>query len=176
MKKLLTIACVMWATMSFAQNPEIYFSEKTELEPRKKVAKIEPDGKIVWVKDMLDFIEYNEEVGIFIIAAETTVRNGRIVANPSDYDYWIISDSIISDEVKVFPTLCSEYTTIHIASNSMNDYYCTVRNSLGEIVDLVELFYGHNHILTQRFPAGSYLLDITENKKHKETIKIVIAK
>jgi hypothetical protein len=176
MKFMLAIAALLISVCGYAQ--ETYSSVKFQGlldNAHVKVLRTDMDGNVVWEREIQDLTEsYDEEV--VIIAFQTHVKGGKIVGNPSDYDYWLIGEEDMDgDFVDVFPTLSTGTSTIYLSTFSNKEIYCDLYDVNGKHLKMRKLRNGSNDIYFYDLPDGSYYLRIYINNEFK-TYKINVQK
>jgi len=125
-------------------------------------------GNIVWTHEVLTNttpIQYSDD--FYIVCGYTTIANGKITANPSDYDYWLIP---LTDTLSayIYPNPAS--SILNIILSNVND------NVLINIYDmqmrLVTTFNALNYINTITLPALSNAMYFVEARTNNKTINI----
>jgi hypothetical protein len=114
---------------------------------------------------------------VYIIASSTKIKSGKIISNPSDYDYWLIDETIMNDTITVCPTICTDQTTIFIGGNYPRDMLLYMYDQRGRLVRLRNLTLGENRVFFVDLPNGIYFLTIsTDIPTEEKTFKIIIHK
>lgn len=177
MRRLLTLAFILLSNLANSQNSEWYNVPYTQIRStNQKIARSDQEGKVVWEREISEITP--EDCGLYIIASSTQIKNGRIISNPSDYDYWLITESIVEDDSSyVWPTLCTEYTTLFIGGKYHRDLYLDMFGVDGKTVRLKNLHIGENKIYVANLNNGVYYLVLgMENPYDEKTFKIIINK
>ena len=175
MKKLLTLIMLLASIIVKAQTDEWYSSAYPTYKTNQKIVRTDQNGNVVWKKEISEIT--NDDCGVYIIASSTIVKGNKIISNPNDYDYWLITESLMNDTVIVCPTLCTDHTTIFIGGSYPRDMFLDIYNQQGQLVKLKTLNLGDNQVYFQDFPNGIYYLTIgTDVGTEEKTFKIVIHK
>lgn len=175
MKKLLTLILLLTASIVNGQTDEWYSNAYPTYRTNQRIARTDQYGNVVWDKEISEIT--HDDCGVYVIASSTKVKNGKIISNPSDYDYWLITEDVINDTVIVSPTLCTNQTTIFIGGSYPTDVFLDIYNQEGRLVKLKRLNLGDNQIYFQDLTSGIYYLNIsTENPYTEKIFKIIINK
>lgn len=175
MKKLLTLILLLTANIVNGQTDEWYSNAYPTYRTNQRIARTDQFGNVVWDKEISEIT--HDDCGVYVIASSTKVKNGKIISNPSDYDYWLITEDVINDTVIVSPTLCTNQTTIFIGGSYPTDVFLDIYNQEGRLVKLKRLNLGDNQIYFQDLTSGTYYLNIsTENPYTEKIFKIIINK
>jgi hypothetical protein len=173
MKKLLTLMMVALASIANAQTDEWYNDTYPVYKSNQKIVRTDQNGTVIWKKEISEIT--NDECGVYIIASAAKIKGGKIIENPSDYDYWLISEESLNDSITVCPTLCTTHTTIFIGGTYPRDMYLDVFDQKGRLVKLKYLQLGENTILCSDLKNGVYFLTVsTDNPTEEKTFKIII--
>jgi archaellum component FlaF (FlaF/FlaG flagellin family) len=175
MKKLLTLILLLTSIIVNAQSTEWYSEAYPTYRSNQKIVRTDQTGNVVWKKEISEIT--NDDCSVYIIASSTVIKGGKIVSNPSDYDYWLITESLMNDSMIVCPTLCTDHTTIFIGGTYPRDMFLDIYNQEGRLVKLKRLNLSDNLVYFQDLPNGIYYLTIgTEIGTEEKTFKIVIHK
>lgn len=120
-----------------------------------RIARTDENGKIVWIMDAVNDdspLNFNESA--YIVYGYSTQNGGRIVGDPTAYDYWLVSrdSSIDADlypnptrsEVYVFVSDFGESTSIafyDLGFRQVLDYQLTDNNSVINLANLSQGMY-----------------------------------
>lgn len=175
MKKLLISIAVLFTTTVSAQTDEWYSEAYPQLRTNQKIIRTDQQGNVVWKKEISEIT--GDDCGVYIIASSTKIKNGQIISNPSDYDYWLIDEKILNDTIIVCPTICTNQTTIFIGGSYPRDIFLDIFNQEGKLVKFKELSIGENEVLFSDLSSGIYFLTIGTDLPYEEkTFKIMIQK
>ena len=170
---MLLLASINVNAQTQTQTEEWYNTAYPTYRTNQKVIRTDQSGNVIWKKEISEIT--NEDCGVYIIASSTKVKNRKIISNPSDYDYWIITESIMNDTITVCPTLCTNQTTIFIGGSYPRDMFLDIYNQEGKLVQLKKLELGDNQVLFQNLSNGIYFLTIaTDIPTEEKTFKIII--
>jgi hypothetical protein len=175
MKKLLTLILLLTANFVNGQTDEWYNTAYPNLRSNQKIVRTDQNGNVIWKKEISEIT--NDECGIYIIASSTKIKNGKVISNPSDYDYWLIDESVMNDTIIVCPTICTEYATIFIGGNYPREMFLDMYDQNGRLVRLKKLDLGENRVFVTDLPNGIYFLTVgTDVPNEEKTFKIIIQK
>jgi hypothetical protein len=173
MKTLLTTLMLAFSIMANAQTEEWYSTAYPTYRSNQKIVRTDQTGSVIWKKEISEITD--DECGVYIIASAAKIKGGKIVENPSDYDYWIISEESMNDSITICPTLCTTHTTIFIGGTYPRDLYLDVFDQQGRLVKFKNLQLGENSILCSDLKNGVYFLTVgTDNPTEEKTFKIII--
>lgn len=84
------------------------------------VVRTNEDGKVVWVKPVItdNLTPFDLSENQYIIYGFTKIKNGKIINNPSDYDYWLVETDTTYD-VTIYPNPTT--TTFYVSLSDYND-------------------------------------------------------
>jgi hypothetical protein len=175
MKKLLTTLMLAFSIMANAQTEEWYNAAYPTYRSNQKIARTDQSGNVIWEKEISEIT--NDDCGVYIIASSTKIKSGKIISNPSDYDYWLIDETTMNDSITVCPTICTDQTTIFIGGSYPRDMLLYMYDQRGRLVRLKNLTLGENQVFFVDLPNGIYFLTInTDLPMEDKTFKIVIHK
>jgi len=179
MRPLLLTLMLCVANFCMAQSPEYYNVNRNFLREdsfrKAVVVRTDETGHIVWAKELSELSEFQDD-GQYIVAAEITVKNGKVLGNPSDYDYWIVLEDNLAENVKFYPTLCDDYTIAFVGFDPDHQYMCRIFNLMLQEIGTYFLIPGENIISTSKFTPGQYLILSYQNEELIETSKIIVTR
>jgi len=173
MKNLIALFLLLASMNVHAQTEEWYSTAYPTYKTNQKIIRTDQLGRVVWEREISEIT--HDDCGVYIIASSTKVKNRKIISNPTDYDYWLITEETMNDSIIVCPTLCTNQTTIFIGGSYPRDMFLDIYNQEGKLVQLKKLELGNNQVLFQNLSNGIYFLTIgTDNETEEKTFKIVI--
>lgn len=177
MKYTILYVLMLFCGVAFAQSNETIstneFSIRDNIDNQYNLIRTDQNGNIIWSNPInKDNNPFDMSQGTYIVCGFTEVKNGKIIDNPCDYDYWIVS--IINDiEVSVYPNPASKEinVTLNSYTNELDFYLLDVNLKLIQSRKLT------NFITTISLPNlsnGIYLFNIITNDKLIKTGKVCI--
>ena len=159
---------MLFAVVAFAQSPETIstneFSIRDDINNQYNLIRTDQSGNIVWSSTInKDNNPFDMSQGTYIVCGFTEVKNGCIIDNPGDYDYWIVRISETID-VLIYPNPASSEVNITLNSytNEMDFLLLDVNLKLIESRKLT------NFVTQFTLPPlanGVYIYNIISNNK-----------
>ena len=170
---LITIQC-------YSQTNEIVGSEifgyriSDAIDGSYNVIRTDENGKVVWVKPMItdNTIPFDLTDNQYIVYGFTTIKNGKIIGQPADYDYWLVRSDLDFD-VAVYPNPTT--TTLYVSLSNYNE---------GIIINIYDVMHKlvYNNQITQyinffnlpHLSNGTYMYEIVSKDKLIKTGKLCV--
>ena len=181
MRKIITfISFLLLTNIGYSQSNEVVGSNifgyrmSGVVEGTYNVIRTDEDGKVVWVKPMItdNTIPFDLSQNDYIIYGFTQVNNGRIIGQPSDYDYWLVRSDLDYD-VAVYPNPTTN--TLYVSLSNYNE---------GISVNLYDITHKlvYNNQITQyinyfnlpHLSNGTYIYEIIDKDKLIKTGKLCV--
>jgi len=180
MKKILLFILLLFGNQCYSQSNEMIGSEifgyrlSDAVNGNYNVIRTDEDGKVVWVKPVItdNNIPFDLSENQYIIYGFTEVKNGKIINNPSDYDYWlVVTDTTYDITVYPNPTTMNFYVSLSNYNDgiSINVYDITRRlvfnSQITQYINFFSLPYISN---------GTYMYEIINTNKIIKTGKLCV--
>lgn len=180
MKKILLLILLLLGNQCYSQSIEMVGSEmfgyrlSDAVNVNYNVIRIDEDGKVVWVKPVItdNTIPFDLSENQYIIYGFTEVENGKIINNPSDYDYWLVlTDTTYDVAVYPNPTTMNFYVSLSNYNDdiSINLYDITHRLVFNSQITKYINFFSLPHISN-----GTYMYEIINTNKIIKTGKLCV--
>lgn len=180
MKKILLLILLLLGNQCYSQSIEMVGSEmfgyrlRDEVNGSYNVIRTDEDGKVVWVKPVItdNTAPFDLSEKQYIVYGFTEVKNGKIINNPSDYDYWLVlTDTTYDVTVYPNPTNRNFYVLLSNYNDgiSINLYDITHRlvfnSQITQYINFFTLSYISN---------GIYMYEIITTNKIIKTGKLCV--
>ena len=181
MRKIITvISFLLLSNIGYSQSNEVIGSNifgyriGGVVEGTYNVIRTDEEGKVVWVKPMItdNTIPFDISDNQYIIYGFTQIKNGRIIGQPSDYDYWLVRSDLDYD-VAVYPNPTTN--TLYVSLSNYNE---------GISVNLYDITHKlvYNNQITQyinyfnlpHLSNGTYIYEIIAKDKLIKTGKLCV--
>jgi hypothetical protein len=180
MKQLLLLILLLLGNQCYPQSTEMVGSEifgyrlSDAVNGNYNVVRTDEDGKVVWVKPVItdNNIPFDLSENQYIIYGFTEVKNGKIINDPSEYDYWLVITDTTYD-ISVYPNPTS--TTFYVALSNYNDgisinlydiaHRLVFNNQITQYINFFNLPYLSN---------GTYIYEIITTNKILKTGKLCV--
>lgn len=135
------------------------------VEGTYNVVRTDVDGKVVWVKPMItdNTIPFDLSDNQYIIYGFTQISNGKILGQPSDYDYWLVRSDLDYD-VAVYPNPTS--TTVYVSLSNYNDgIVINIYDVTHKLIYNNQITQYINHFNLPHLSNGTYMYEIIAKDK-----------
>lgn len=137
------------------------------------VVRTDEYGEVVWMNTpelSSTSIDYSDQ--FYIVFGYSTVLNGRITSNPSDYDYWLVQTDI-PFEITVYPNPTNYRLTLVISplQSGLNMQFV---DGLNRTVFSQEITRYNTLISIPSIASGIYYIKVYNQSKLLKTQKICI--
>jgi hypothetical protein len=99
--------------MAGQEGPRIMLSENSF------IVKTDEHGNVVWRKKVRQLPDSDPAEQSYIIASYTQVFGNKILGDPQEYDYWIVSSQ--KPNAKIYPNPFREYTILNVDKELLNN-------------------------------------------------------
>jgi hypothetical protein len=184
MKKILLFILLLLGNQCYSQSIEMIGSEifgyrlSDAVNGNYNVIRTDEDGKVVWVKPVItdNNIPFDLSENQYIIYGFTEVKNGKIINNPFDYDYWLVVTDTTYD-ITVYPNPTDGVLQVRFNSTSSQAIDIRVMNMVGQqlIGDSMNNFSGafQKSYDLSSLPSGVYLFQIA-TEKGSRTERVIV--
>ena len=137
------------------------------------VVRTDEYGAVVWMDSpevSNTAIDYSDQ--FYIVFGYSTISNGRVTSNPSDYDYWLVRGEL-PFEVNVYPNPTSYNLTLSIQPIQPG-LYIRFADGLNRTVFSQDITRYNTRISIPSISSGIYYINVYNQSKLLKTKKICI--
>ncbi len=131
------------------------------------------DGNVIWSHDLTtDNTPHNYSDDFYIVCGYTTVVGGKIIANPGDYDYWLVLRSP-DPTVNVYPNPTSDLLNVVLNNLEQNT---TVRlyNTQMKLITIYNIDNYRNLLALPQLANAIYIMETRVNNSVINIQKICV--
>jgi hypothetical protein len=180
MKKLFLLTLLLLSNQCYSQSTEMIGLEifgyrlTNDVNVNYNLIRTDEDGKVVWTKPVKS--ENNTQFDLsenqYIIYGFTEVKNGKIINNPSDYDYWLVlTDTTYDITVYPNPTTMNFYVLL---SNYNDGISINVYDITRRLVFNSQITQYMNFFSLQYISNGVYMYEIINTNKIIKSGKLCV--
>lgn len=149
------------------------FNIRDSVYDKYNLIRTDQSGNIIWATVINgDTKPFDMSQETYISCGFTAIKNGYIINNPHDYDYWLVR---ITNDIEVFtypnPASCEINIMLNSFTNELNFYLLDINLKLVELRKLTNIV---TPITLPRLANGIYIYNIISNNKLIKTGKICI--
>jgi hypothetical protein len=180
MKKILFILgmLVYWTSVSYSQeivglNNGFDYNLNCKNLEKHNIVRTDENGNVIWTLSFSNTSQpFDSSQENYIVFGNTNIKNGKIISNPSDYDYWLVEKeeeinfSIFPNPsigfINIYTSFIDDKSEIEITDEMNRIVY---RSKINEIITNLDL---------TRYSKGMYFVKIFNNEKILKFEKICI--
>lgn len=180
MKKLILIILLLLGNQCYSQSNEMVGTEifgyrlSDAVEGTYNVIRTDENGKVVWVRPVItdNLIPFDLTDNQYIVYGFTQVKNGKIINNPSDYDYWLVKTDT-TYEVTIYPNPTT--TTFYVSLSNYNDgISINLYDVTHRLVFNNQITQYLNFFTLPQLSNGTYIYEIISTDKIIKTGKLCV--
>lgn len=180
MKLFLTIFSIIILNINNSYSQEIIglndgtnYNLNCELFDKYDIVRTDQNGNIIWKLSFVgDNINFDDKQELYLILGFTNDKNGKILSNPSDYDYWLLPKKT-KYEFSIYPNPNLGAFTIYTDYFSNTAQY-EIYDSTNRLILNSKFINRYTNINLKDITQGIYFLRIYDNNETLKFEKICI--